>query len=151
MCSFVLLVFFRCFGGWTQHLNSWGGQGGNVFCFYFSCFDVVLQEVTATQQELSASGELIVSWVCPIQRSMSRVAQLLNFVDLGQRTTVEQPCISHMHTCICSTYITYIGGVPCAVRALCTRCAKSRPFSTTGRQFFGCRIAAGYYCHCVSV
>ena len=24
------------------------------------------------------------------------------------------------------------GGVPCAVRALCTRCAKSRPFSTTG-------------------
>ena len=43
------------------------------------------------------------------------------------------------------------GGVPCAVRALCTRCAKSRPFSTTSRQFFGCRIAAGYYCHCVSV
>ena len=28
------------------------------------------------------------------------------------------------------------------------RCAKSRSFSTTGRQFFGCRIAAGYYCHC---
>ena len=38
-----------------------------------------------------------------------------------------------------------------AVHALCTRCAKSRPFSTTGRQFFGCRIAAGYYCHCVSL
>ena len=33
----------------------------------------------------------------------------------------------------------------------CARCAKSRPFSTTGRQFFGCRIAAGYYCHCVSL
>ena len=35
---------------------------------------------------------------------------------------------------------------PCvgAYRALCARCAKSRPFSTTGRQFFGCRIAAGY-------
>ena len=30
-----------------------------------------------------------------------------------------------------------------AYRALCARCAKSRPFSTTGRQFFGCRIAAG--------
>ena len=24
------------------------------------------------------------------------------------------------------------GGVPCAVRALCARCAKSWPFSTTG-------------------
>ena len=39
-------------------------------------------------------------------------------------------------------------------RALCARCArfaKSRPFSTTGRQFFGCRIAAGYYCRCVSL
>ena len=44
-----------------------------------------------------------------------------------------------------------LGGVPCAVHALCARCAKSRPFSTTGRQFFGCRIAAGYYCHCVSL
>ena len=43
------------------------------------------------------------------------------------------------------------GGVPCAARALCARCAKSRPFSTTGRQFFGCRIAAGYYCRCVSL
>ena len=38
-----------------------------------------------------------------------------------------------------------------AVHALCARCAKSRPFSTTGRQFFGCRIAAVYYCHCVSL
>ena len=38
-----------------------------------------------------------------------------------------------------------------AYRALCARCAKSRPFSTTGRQFFGCRIAAGYYCRCVSL
>ena len=38
-----------------------------------------------------------------------------------------------------------------AYRALCARCAKSRPFSTTGRQFLGCRIAAGYYCRCVSL
>ena len=38
-----------------------------------------------------------------------------------------------------------------AYRALCAHCAKSRPFSTTGRQFFGCRIAARYYHHCVSL
>ena len=49
-----------------------------------------------------------------------------------------------------------VGGGYCrlqmgAYRALCARCAKSRPFSTTGRQFFGCRIAAGYYCRCVSL
>ena len=32
----------------------------------------------------------------------------------------------------CKLCIPVYGGVPCAVRALCARCAKSWPFSTTG-------------------
>ena len=30
------------------------------------------------------------------------------------------------------TFAGYMGGAPCAVPALCARCAKSRPFFTTG-------------------
>ena len=110
-------------------LRSYDQRGGFILC-RFACtlqanllkFCVVLSMCVPVRAFTpGATHQKIFFWAAQVLRVLSNDRTLVRW------RNIVDGCAKGRGGCR-----RYLGGVPCAVHALCARCAKSWPFSTTG-------------------